>query len=155
MNESPELGQSTARTLLNVTVNELASDISLYVLLDDIDLFTVPLLREKLTETNDVVPRHLVIDLSKVQFLASSGLQLLLDIHAAQQAAGHQLALVVGNNRPVIRPLRITGLDHYFDLHTELTSAVKACHAAKTLGEPSLPEALGANAPRKDPAVSL
>lgn len=138
MNESPDIGQSVTLPSLNVTVSDIASDICLCVLLDDIDLLTAPSLREKLTEAIDATPRHLVMDLSEVQFLASIGLRLLIDLGAAQQATGHQLLLVVGKNRAVTRPLRITGLDQYFDLHVELTTAIKACHAAKTDRKPCL-----------------
>ncbi|MGH3938006.1 MAG: STAS domain-containing protein [Pseudonocardiaceae bacterium] len=138
MNESPDIGQSVTKPSLNVTVSDIASDISLCVLLDDIDLLTAPLLREKLAQAIGVTPRHLVMDLSKVQFLASIGLRLLIDLGATQQATGHQLVLVVGNNRAVTRPLQITGLDQYFDLHVELTTAINACHAAKIDREPSM-----------------
>lgn len=138
MKESPDIEQPTTRTSLNVTLSDIASDICLCVLLDDIDLLTAPLLRKKLAQAIGATPRHLVMDLSEVQFLASIGLRLLIDLGATQQATGHQLVLVVGNNRAVTRPLRITGLDEYFDLHVELTTAIKACHAAKIDGPPCI-----------------
>ncbi|PZS24440.1 MAG: hypothetical protein DLM60_00250 [Pseudonocardiales bacterium] len=92
-----------------------------------IDLLTGPTLREKLTGAINAVPAHLVIDLSAVQFLASIGLNVLVEILAAQEAAGRHLALVVNDNHAVTHSLQATGLDQVFDLHAEIATAIEGC----------------------------
>ena len=124
-----------AEALLNVAVSDLGADSVLCVLIGEVDLVTGPLLREKLAGAITSGPRHMVIDLSDVQFLGSLGLKILVELRAAQRAAGHQLALVVDNNRMVTRILRVTGLDQVFDLHTELGAAVAACRVAAGVKE--------------------
>jgi anti-sigma B factor antagonist len=63
----------------------------------------------------------LVIDLSDVTFLASSGLAVL--IRAAHRAGGRRLRLVTAA-RAVRRPLEITGSDQLFDLYTDRGEAL-------------------------------
>jgi anti-sigma B factor antagonist len=120
-------GQDTGKPPLTITVSDVAPDTILCVLLGELDLATAPRLQEKLTEAIDLAPSHLVIDLSDIQFLGSAGLNLLTDIHDAQHAAGYHVAVIVGTNHPVTRPLHITALDQILDLHTELATAVRAC----------------------------
>jgi anti-sigma B factor antagonist len=63
----------------------------------------------------------LVIDLSDVTFLASSGLAVL--IRAAHQAGGRRLRLVAAA-RAVRRPLEITGSEQLFDLYADRGAAM-------------------------------
>jgi anti-sigma B factor antagonist len=63
----------------------------------------------------------LVIDLTDVTFLASSGLAVL--IRAAQQAGERRLRLVTAA-RAVRRPLEITGSDQLFDLYADRGAAL-------------------------------
>jgi anti-sigma B factor antagonist len=134
MREAFDTSRITAGELLNVTLSDVAPDTILCVVIGEIDLLTGPALQEKLTDATNVVPSHLVIDLSAVQFLASSGLNILLQILTAQEATGHHLALVVNNNRVVTRALEVTALDQVFDVHAELATAVTACRTSTGLG---------------------
>lgn len=133
MIETPNRGQSALQALPISTVSDITPNIVLCVVSGEIDLLTEPLLREKLTETMAGVHRHLVIDLSNVEFMGSTGLTLLMKFRTAQRATGHHLALVVGNNRVVTRPLQVTGLDYIVDLHAELATAVKACRTTENV----------------------
>lgn len=63
----------------------------------------------------------LVVDLSNVTFMASSGLAVL--IRAAHQAGERRLRLVAAA-RAVRRPLEITGSDQLFDLYTDRGEAL-------------------------------
>ncbi|MGH3914507.1 MAG: STAS domain-containing protein [Pseudonocardiaceae bacterium] len=127
MTEAPHRSQSALQTVPIVTVSDITPDIVLCVVNGEIDLLTEPILREKLTEAIAGTPRHLVIDLCHVQFMGSTGLTLLMEFRATQRATGRQLAIVVGDNRVVTRPLQVTGLDYIVDLYTELAMAVRAC----------------------------
>jgi anti-sigma B factor antagonist len=66
------------------------------------------------------------VDLTGVTFLNPAGLTAL--IAATEHAAARQetLRIVVDANRPVIRPLTITGLDHELRLYHTIDEAVKA-----------------------------
>lgn len=112
--------------LLRVTVSEPAPDTVFCVLSGHIDAATAPGLQHTLTHVVRRAPARLVIDLTEVDFLASIGLTVLVEMHRVQQAAGRHLAVVVGHNYPVTRPLQITALDQILDLHTDLTTATPA-----------------------------
>lgn len=118
---------------LNVTVSEASPDTIVCVVAGEVDLLTGPTLREKLTDAINVAPSHLVIDLSGVQFLASIGLSILVEILAAQEAAGRHLAVVVENNHAVTHTLQTTGLDQVLDLHAAVATAVTACPSSTSL----------------------
>ena len=92
----------------------------------EIDTLTAARLQAGLDEALDAARSEgsgVVVDLSGVTFLASSGLAVL--IRAAQVVGEHgrRLRLVVGT-RAVRRPLQITGSDQLFDLFEDLDSAV-------------------------------
>ena len=74
----------------------------------EVDLLTA----ERLTKALAVeVARHplVIVDLTAVEFLSSSGLTALALAHRAASVAGHELRLVA-TNRVTLRPLQITGL---------------------------------------------
>jgi anti-anti-sigma factor len=127
MNSPSDASRAAAGQPLNITVSDIAPNVILCVLNGEIDLATAPRMQQKLTEAISIVPAHLVIDVSDVEFLGSAGLRALIELDAAQQAVGHRLAVIVDHNKAVTRPLRITGLDQVLDLHTELETAVRAC----------------------------
>ena len=70
--------------------------------------------------------RPLVVDLSGVRFLGSTGLRMLHD--SASTAARRQdvLRVVVDRARPVTRPIEIAGLDHVLELHHTVEDATAA-----------------------------
>lgn len=127
MHESLDTNGVATQEPLTVTVSDVPPDTVVCVVAGEIDLLTGSTLREKLTGAIEGVPRHLVIDLSAVQFLASIGLNVLVEILAAQEAANRHLALVVNDNRAVTHPLQTTGLDQVFDVYAEVSAAVEAC----------------------------
>jgi anti-anti-sigma factor len=114
--------------LLNATVQSTSPDTILCSVSGEIDLATAPSLQRELDDLIDRAPRHLVIDLTDVQFMGSIGLHILMHLHEAQLAAGHDLAVVVDHNDAATRLLHATGLDHVLNLHTELTTAMHMQH---------------------------
>jgi anti-sigma B factor antagonist len=127
MPESVDSSRVVTGEPLNVTVSELSPDTILFRVAGEIDLLTGPTLRAKLTDTISVTPSNVVIDLSAVRFLASVGLNILVETLATLEAAGRHLAIVVGNNPVVTHTLQTTGLDQVFDLHVAVATAVTAC----------------------------
>lgn len=133
MPESFDTSRVVMEEALNVTISEASPEAILCVVEGEVDLLTGPTLREKLTDAINAVPSHLVIDLSGVQFLASIGLSILVEILAAQEAAGRHLAIVVENNHAVTNALQTTGLDQVLDLHAAMATAVEACRSSSTV----------------------
>ena len=72
----------------------------------------------------DAVGRPLVLDLSGVDFLSSSGLGLLVELNDEGHDLGVPLRVVVDETRPVIRPIRTMGLDEVLSLYRTVDEAV-------------------------------
>jgi anti-sigma B factor antagonist len=88
-------------------------------LLGDLDMLTAASARSQVQDGLAGRPALLTVDLSKVTFLASAGLSVLMYAHAEAQHAGVQLSLTgVENNRVVGRVLEVTGMMAMFDFDT-------------------------------------
>jgi anti-sigma B factor antagonist len=90
----------------------------------EIDTLTAPPLEDAVRELlAESAADRLVIDLSGVTFLASSGLAVL--IRGAHRAADRELRLrLVTGSRAVRRPLEVTGSDQLFDMYEDVQTAV-------------------------------
>ena len=106
---------------LGVTFEQPDAHHALLVVDGEIDTLTAGSLERALTELLNASADALVVDLSAVTFLASSGLAVL--IRAAHQAGERRLRLV-STARAVRRPMEITGSDQLFDLHPDRTAAL-------------------------------
>lgn len=91
----------------------------------EIDVYTAPLVREKLDEQIHSGNTDLVVDLSKVTFLDSTGLGVLVGRLKLARTRGGHLRLVGADDR-VLKVFSITGLDKVFDIHQTLDSALAA-----------------------------
>jgi anti-sigma B factor antagonist len=108
---------------LGVEIAQPRPDRALLTVRGELDTLTAPELDAALRELVSGSSGGLVVDLSGVTFLASSGLAVL--IQAAQRAedSGRRLHLVVAS-RAVLRPLEVTGSDQLFTLHRDLDAAL-------------------------------
>jgi anti-anti-sigma factor len=75
-----------------------------------------------LTAMREISP-SMVLDLSGVTFMDSSGLKVLLAVNQRAQLAGGRLVLA-GATRSVQRVVSITGLDETFEVRDDVESAV-------------------------------
>ncbi|WP_328457166.1 STAS domain-containing protein [Amycolatopsis sp. NBC_00438] len=90
----------------------------------DVDLSTAPMLRHALEETLGRTPRRIVVDLSRVRFLNTAGLEVLLDAH---RAAGPDTELrLVATTRATWRPLQLTRTHERLVIHASLAAAIAA-----------------------------
>jgi anti-sigma B factor antagonist len=91
----------------------------------EVDMLTSPQLRA--TVLDQLVPeagtRLLVLDLSGVEFLGTSGLAVLIQVREAVTDARSTLALVC-TSRTVLRPLTAAGLTPLFTIHDTLEDAL-------------------------------
>jgi anti-sigma B factor antagonist len=88
----------------------------------EIDTLTAPEFTAAAEELVSAPGEVLVMDLTDVRFLASSGLAVLISAAQRAEERGVRLRLVV-TSRAVRRPLEITGTAALFDLYTDPESA--------------------------------
>ncbi len=91
----------------------------------EIDVYTAPQLRERLISLVDDGARWIVVDLSRVEFLDSTGLGVLVGALKRLRGAGGGLSLVCAHER-LLKIFRITGLDRVFTLYDSVDAAVAA-----------------------------
>jgi len=82
----------------------------------EVDMVTGPSLEDQLRKILATQPERLIVDLSRVSFMGSTALAVLINIRhmADQQSTRFQLRGT--DRRPVAAPLRVSGLDHLFDI---------------------------------------
>lgn len=91
----------------------------------EIDVYTAPLVREKLDEQLTSGRTDLVVDLTGVTFLDSTGLGVLVGRLKLTRTLGGAMRLV-GTDERVLKVFSITGLDKVFEMHPDLDSALQA-----------------------------
>ena len=117
---------------IDTTVTRPRPGVVLLAVDGELDTLTTPRLAADLNAVLDTALGEgaaVVIDLSDVMFLASSGLAVLVDGARRAGAAARRLHLVIAS-RAVTRPLEVTGADTLFDTHADLDAALAAVPAA-------------------------
>ena len=97
----------------------------------EVDLLTAPQLGESLDAVMTENPTRVVIDLSEVAFLASSGMSVLIDASTRMGSAAHFGVVAAGPN--TARPLELVGLGRTFTIYTTLDAALAAATPADDL----------------------
>jgi len=90
----------------------------------ELDIATAPDLREQLLAIlgDRRTPSRLILDLSKLEFMDSSGVAVLINTERRARLLGSSLALVAPQ-RPVARILQICGVDRCFPVFDDVTAA--------------------------------
>jgi anti-sigma B factor antagonist len=92
----------------------------------EVDLATAPQLRAKLVDLVEVGEAgRVVVDLTPVAFMDSTGLGVLLAAHKRARANGRRVLLVCPEG-PVLRVVRLTGIDKVLSIHGSLAEAEAA-----------------------------
>jgi anti-sigma B factor antagonist len=102
----------------------------------EIHVSTAPEFSGALSATIESGRTHLVLDLSNVMFIDSTGLSVLLNVLRRVTRAGGRMA-VVCSNPTVLRLFEITRLDTTFDLHAAVGPALAAVQPADAGGSAS------------------
>jgi anti-sigma B factor antagonist len=95
----------------------------------EVDLATAPQLQAKLVDLVNDGTGSVVVDLTPVAFMDSTGLSVLLAAHKRAQAGGPSIRLACPEG-PVLRVLRLTGMEQVFSVYGSLAEAVAAQDAA-------------------------
>ena len=91
----------------------------------EVDVYTSPSLKAALADAMSDGCPIVIADLSKVPFIDSSGLGVLVGALRRVREAGGELRLV-SEHEAVVKILRITGLDRVFPLYATLDQAMGA-----------------------------
>lgn len=119
----PGVPDDDSQGLLHTVLTQPRAGAQLLAVAGEIDTLTAPRLEAALAELLATTDPTLVVDLSDVVFLASSGLAVL--IQAAHRAtAGERTLRLVVQTRAVRRPLEITGTDQLFSVHESRDDAL-------------------------------
>lgn len=89
----------------------------------DLDMYTSPALEELFLGLGDGVT-HMLIDLTGVTFVDSSGISLLTQTARRLNRLGGQVVLAI-DTVSVRRIFEVTGLDQYFVIHRDASRAVR------------------------------
>jgi anti-sigma B factor antagonist len=90
----------------------------------ELDLYNAHLVRDELIAAAERVPERLIVELSGVTFIDSTGLGVLIE--ARTRLANRRAFLLVGPGLETRRALEISGLDRHFAVHDSLDDALSA-----------------------------
>lgn len=91
----------------------------------EIDVYTAPRLRDRISEVVATGQNDVLIDMGKVDFLDSTGLGVLVGALKKTRVHGGSLELVCDNDR-LLKIFRITGLAKVFVIHPSVEAARRA-----------------------------
>src|SRR5580700_4150996 len=94
----------------------------IFKLRGSLDLATSPTVRAALSEATEKGSHHLIVDLTQLEFLDSTGLGVLIGAHRRAAEHGGSFRLIV-NDGPIWRLLNITGLVTVFAVYRSLDNA--------------------------------
>jgi anti-sigma B factor antagonist len=112
--------------LLALTVERPTIGVCVVTVDGELDMLTAPMLEACLGEQLSTAPHHLVVDLQRVSFLDSKGLNCLLRAREATQTTTTQLHLAGLVTRAVARPLEVSQLLEVFTTYPTVTQALAA-----------------------------
>jgi anti-sigma B factor antagonist len=90
----------------------------------EIDVYTAPKLRDKITELVAAGHHDVVVDMENVDFLDSTGLGVLVGGLKKVRAENGSMQIVCGQDR-LLKIFRITGLAKVFTIHATLDEALR------------------------------
>jgi anti-anti-sigma factor len=114
---------------LQLSTTRIGAAAALVTVVGEIDLATAGELGDHLVAALHEAGPDVVLDLSQVTFMDSTGLKVLLAAHRRAQLAGGHLALA-GAGRSVLKVLTITGLDRTFLLAETVDGAIESVRSA-------------------------
>lgn len=103
-------------------------DLPVVAVAGEVDVHSAPQLREGLIAELQSATTAVVVDLTDVGFLDSTGLGALVAVRTAAGEKGAALPLVCTSDR-IMKLFTITGLDGVFDIYPDLDAAIAAAKA--------------------------
>ncbi|MBU1669749.1 MAG: STAS domain-containing protein [Actinobacteria bacterium] len=90
----------------------------------ELDVYTVPLFRKVVLKLEGDRRHDLILDLTRVTFIDSSGLGSLIEAYQKVQAAQGEVGYVINNPR-ILKILRLVDLDRVFKVFPNLGQALQ------------------------------
>jgi anti-sigma B factor antagonist len=107
---------------LNLSTREV-DGVTVVTVGGEIDVYTAPKLRDKITELVAAGSYRMLIDMERVEFLDSTGLGVLVGGLKKVRAHDGSLELICGQER-LLKIFRITGLSKVFVIHDSTEGAL-------------------------------
>ena len=106
-----------------ITYRQVDGNRHIVAVTGEIDLFTAPEFKQRMSQPIDDGVGRLIVDLSGTTFIDSSSLGVLIGAHRRLKLRGGSL-VVVCDNEAIVKTFRITGLDGVFTLVKSLDDAL-------------------------------
>ncbi|MFF4712843.1 STAS domain-containing protein [Streptomyces eurythermus] len=128
--------------ILQVTVRYTGDRSAVLGVAGDVDLHTSSTLRERAVSVVEEGVPHLVMDLSQVDFVDSTGLSALISLlHAAQKANGSVRLAAVPDR--LVRMVHMTGISQLLPVHPTVADALRGQAVDGVTGPARGADALG------------
>jgi anti-sigma B factor antagonist len=105
-----------------ITDRQAGGDRHVVAVTGEIDLFTAPEFKQRVSAPIDAGRSSVIVDLTDTTFIDSSSLGVLIGAHRRLKLRGGTL-VVVCDNDAIVKTFRITGLDGVFTLVRSLDDA--------------------------------
>ena len=106
-----------------ISDRKVDDDTHVVAVVGEIDLFTAPEFKQRMSELIDAGRSRLVVDLTDTTFIDSSSLGVLIGAHRRLKLRGGAL-LVVCESEAIAKTFKITGLDGVFTLASSVEQAL-------------------------------
>jgi anti-anti-sigma factor len=103
---------------------EVKNNYQLFRLTGLLDAFSEPTFRKTLDKCIDEGPNHIILDLSKIEFLDSSGLGALVQLVKKAQSDPLKGTLQVVSNARVTQTVKLVRLEKFLSLQPSLEAAL-------------------------------
>jgi anti-sigma B factor antagonist len=105
-----------------ITDRQVDADRHIVAVTGEIDLFTAPEFKQRVSAPIDAGRTHVAVDLTETTFIDSSSLGVLIGAHRRLRRLDGALVIVC-NNDAIVKTFRITGLDSVFTIVPTLDEA--------------------------------
>jgi anti-sigma B factor antagonist len=106
-----------------ITDRRLDDGMHVVAVTGEIDLFTAPEFKQRVSAPIDAGRSNVIVDLTATTFIDSSSLGVLIGAHRRLKLRGGSV-VVVCDNEAIVKTFRITGLDGVFTLVKSLDDAL-------------------------------
>ena len=107
----------------SITDRQAGRDAHVVTVAGEIDLFTAPEFKQRISEPIDAGRSTVIVDLTATTFIDSSSLGVLIGAHRRLKLRGGSL-VVVCDNEAISKTFKITGLDGVFTIAPSVDAAL-------------------------------
>jgi anti-sigma B factor antagonist len=101
----------------------VGDDTHVVAVMGEIDLFTAPEFKQRVSAPIDAGRKHVIVDLTETTFIDSSSLGVLIGAHRRLRRLGGRLVIACSDDA-IVKTFRITGLDGVFTIVRTLDEAL-------------------------------